>query len=851
MSSTYIQDTKYQINLFKIIQNSPENIQKIGISIYKLTLEINTINNECIDLFLNSNLDFIESKVNIGFIDICGVPCFLFACNNDIKEKGKIDGKKKSKVYKIKNIHFIPLNKYLNVNAIYKVENEFKRIKKFLIGEGLYFCDDPIRFDIDIIGQLESFQSYNFKYKIFEDFQYNYDFAQNSFKSLLTPFTKGYYTTIHYINTANEKGDINIAMRNKIFENNKNLIEIEIFIPPSQNNPKTFQNIFYAYINELDDKTPTLKNLLDGWIINLQHKESDEKYGLIINFQNKKNDINDQEIPYLSSNFDVINLNKINGFQKFFEQLTNPLKEIGYNYKWNNIEYNSQNRLLILIQDDFKNFFLMVKCVTTILLNIFLKDRNYKNTIINDINDELSKKLEKAEKKLKIFNKDFPKRIELNTIYERNIGKINKTISVKRINPKFKDNYNIINQNGQSNTNNNSFNLFIGTYNVNALDSYSVKTVNLEPFLFPNSIKSYFDKNNFPIFYCIGLEETVELNPKNILINPKNRVEVWEERITSELQKKYNYFLLCKDQLVGILLLFFVKSSEIKYIRNIHIEKLKSGFMGCGNKGCCFLNFQYKSKKFGFCSCHLPAGQKEKNLINRKGTFNQILDFRVGKSEEEFKKNDFYFIFGDLNFRTKKIGLDNLKNHIKIISSNKEAQGDFKDFRKTIKINDERSKMKVMKKLKSEIYYDEKKKSGNSSDKKYKENNNNKNNITIDYSNYFTKENINLKDKENRMDESTLTDFFFGDFLDSEELTKFKKSDLLEFGIEEGEIKFPPTYKYVKKTNSYNISKKVPSWTDRILYKSNEKLKMLLYDRININLSDHKPVVGFFEINNW
>jgi len=89
MSSTYIQDTKYQINLFKIIQNSPENIQKIGISIYKLTLEINTINNECIDLFLNSNLDFIESKVNIGFIDICGVPCFLFACNNDLKEKNR------------------------------------------------------------------------------------------------------------------------------------------------------------------------------------------------------------------------------------------------------------------------------------------------------------------------------------------------------------------------------------------------------------------------------------------------------------------------------------------------------------------------------------------------------------------------------------------------------------------------------------------------------------------------------------------------------------------------------------------------------------------------------------------
>ena len=68
------------------------------------------------------------------------------------------------------------------------------------------------------------------------------------------------------------------------------------------------------------------------------------------------------------------------------------------------------------------------------------------------------------------------------------------------------------------------------------------------------------------------------------------------------------------------------------------MEELKAGFLGYGNKGCCFLNFEYKGKKYGFCSSHLPAGQKQKHLINRKDTFNHILNFKVGKSEIEFKK---------------------------------------------------------------------------------------------------------------------------------------------------------------------------------------------------------------------
>ena len=98
------------------------------------------------------------------------------------------------------------------------------------------------------------------------------------------------------------------------------------------------------------------------------------------------------------------------------------------------------------------------------------------------------------------------------------------------------------------------------------------------------------------------------------------------------------------------------------------------------------------------------------------------------------------------------------------------------------------------------------------------------------------------------MDEKIFTENFMNDFSENEELKKFEKNDLNQFGIIEAEIKFPPTYKFKKNTNSYNISKRVPSWTDRILFKNNEYIKPLEYDKIDINLSDHKPIFGLFEI---
>lgn len=61
-------------------------------------------------------------------------------------------------------------------------------------------------------------------------------------------------------------------------------------------------------------------------------------------------------------------------------------------------------------------------------------------------------------------------------------------------------------------------------------------------------------------------------------------------------------------------------------------------------------------------------------------------------------------------------------------------------------------------------------------------------------------------------------------------------------------MNFKPTFKYDNDCDVYDTSKKmrVPSWTDRILYKP-DNCKVLYYNRRESRNSDHRPVLGIFE----
>jgi hypothetical protein len=68
-------------------------------------------------------------------------------------------------------------------------------------------------------------------------------------------------------------------------------------------------------------------------------------------------------------------------------------------------------------------------------------------------------------------------------------------------------------------------------------------------------------------------------------------------------------------------------------------------------------------------------------------------------------------------------------------------------------------------------------------------------------------------------------------------------------GFEEGPISFLPTYKYDIDTDTYDTSKKkrVPAYTDRILFKPSDKVSLKEYDTVQeLRISDHRPVYANF-----
>merc|ERR1719329_1717242 len=70
-------------------------------------------------------------------------------------------------------------------------------------------------------------------------------------------------------------------------------------------------------------------------------------------------------------------------------------------------------------------------------------------------------------------------------------------------------------------------------------------------------------------------------------------------------------------------------------------------------------------------------------------------------------------------------------------------------------------------------------------------------------------------------------------------------------GFEEGELTFPPTYKFDSGSDTYDTSSKarIPSWTDRILWKASKRVSLRKYSSVpGIHTSDHKPVFAIFHV---
>ena len=111
--------------------------------------------------------------------------------------------------------------------------------------------------------------------------------------------------------------------------------------------------------------------------------------------------------------------------------------------------------------------------------------------------------------------------------------------------------------------------IWVGTLNLNG--RREGLSEDLSPWLFPSAQVEDMQ----PDIYVIAFQEIVELSPQQIMYTDSASREAWEEAVKRTLnnrmrnQNDSEYVLLRSGQLVGTSLSIFVKSDQLRYIKNV------------------------------------------------------------------------------------------------------------------------------------------------------------------------------------------------------------------------------------------------------------------------------------------
>ncbi len=886
-----IKDDKYSLIIIQLVDSNKKT--KKGISIFKKSLEINELNEDNINMVLNKKDKLIYSFANIGFIEISGIKCFMYCSEKDVKEVGIITY---IKIYQILNISYLILED-MDVDTTSKLINFFKEHSKGEVNKGLFFGQDVYNMD-------KSFDV--FFHRLYETnknichINPNINFCYNNDNiSYINKFEKKGFTTnvisgffIQEIVTTSKKEEFitNLIIKenelhNDNFIKNNELKEIEVILCPNNNIflNQIFHFIFYAFIGYLIDAKLVLYDLLKK---DQSQKRSDNGAIIVIDIDNdvdknpneKTDNINksiEKEMnQILGDKNKYIFIHRNKEIQKMIKNNKKYFSEIKYNYEYKGDEciLEFQEKQLLIISDNYENIISIVENILDVIKYQFLEKqselklkikssiktmlKSFKNfTITKNSNMANAMKL-----RVEAINEDYLR----NKIINKQKMELKRNLELKEKNAENENNNNdnniqnnnMINDNldqknidSKNEINENKMNLYLyivtfNTANYNFENSKEELKI-LNELLFPKDLEKLYEKKGYPTFYVIGLQEIVKLNTSNVIFDiNKMSSNLWETKLTEILLKSYNYTLQYRENMVGILLLIFVKTSEAKNIKNMKKSVIKAGFMNTlGNKGYILYEFKYKEKTFSFGSGHLTAGENDKNFKNRTNLLINILNHKNDKNSNKFWENDFYFLFGDTNFRVK---IDK-KEFFDFFEKTKDINIKLRLIDDSVITNkmplyklNQKFDLNFNKILSKNRYsYSAEKLDIYQLDsfKNFKNKNDDENNI----------ENLHLISKR-KIDESRYKYFFSKEHLDCDELNGFK-GVLSQYNVTENTINFLPTYKYIKKLNYYDISKRIPGWTDRILYKKSNNIKCIKYDRINIKISDHRPVFGLFEIN--
>lgn len=128
-----------------------------------------------------------------------------------------------------------------------------------------------------------------------------------------------------------------------------------------------------------------------------------------------------------------------------------------------------------------------------------------------------------------------------------------------------------------------------------------------------------------PDLVVVGFQEYIELSATSVVLanQGKEMIMQWIEVLKETLGKLDKYILVSARELVGLLVLVFVKSNLSNRIQHVDTEKVKTGLSGnFGNKGAVLVKLNFDDTSLCFVNCHLEHDAK--NLNERTNSLNDI-----------------------------------------------------------------------------------------------------------------------------------------------------------------------------------------------------------------------------------
>lgn len=97
-----------------------------------------------------------------------------------------------------------------------------------------------------------------------------------------------------------------------------------------------------------------------------------------------------------------------------------------------------------------------------------------------------------------------------------------------------------------------------------------------------------------PDLFVIGLQEMVELNPKNVVgFSQERAILLWNQAVSTALAKYGDFVRIEIQSLVGLYLAVFANKTIVRRIGSLETDILKTGFQGTlGNKGALLVRFK-------------------------------------------------------------------------------------------------------------------------------------------------------------------------------------------------------------------------------------------------------------------